>query len=87
MQRFTTFLKLEFQKLEFFKKIYFKFVGNFHDTQVQFFYSTRVQYYGKLDFAKLEYSKICKSLHISETVVDCNIVYKNVLFGYFRPIT
>ena len=44
-----------------------------------------LKYHGKLDFAKLEYSKSDRLLHISETVVDCNIVCKNVLFGYFRP--
>ena len=44
-----------------------------------------LKYHGKLDFAKLEYSKSDRLLHISETVVDCNIVYKNVLFDYFRP--
>ena len=43
-----------------------------------------LEYHGKLDFAKLEYLKSDKSLHISETVIDCNIVCKNVLFDYFR---
>ena len=42
-----------------------------------------LEYYGKLDFATPEYSKSGRSLHIFETVVDCNIVCKNVLFGYF----
>ena len=44
-----------------------------------------LEYHGKLDFAKLEYPKSGSSLHISETVVDCNIVCKKVLFGYFCP--
>ena len=43
-----------------------------------------LKYHGKLDFTKLEYSKSGKSLYISKTVVDCNIVYENLLFGYFR---
>ena len=43
-----------------------------------------LEYHGKLDFAKLEYPKSGKSLYIFEIVVDCNIVCKNVLFGYFR---
>ena len=43
-----------------------------------------LKYYGKLDFTKLEYSKSGKSLYISKTVVDCNIVYENLLFGYFH---
>ena len=42
-------------------------------------------YHGKLNFAKLEYSNSGKFLHIFETVVDCNIICKNVLFGYFHP--
>ena len=41
--------------------------------------------YGKLDFAKFEFSNSSRFLHIFETVVDCNIVCKNVLFRYFRP--
>ena len=43
-----------------------------------------LEYHGKLDFAKLEYPKSGKSLHISETVVNYNIVCKKVLFSYFR---
>ena len=42
------------------------------------------KYHGKLDFTNLEYSKSGKSLYISKTVVDCNIVYENLLFGYFH---
>ena len=41
-------------------------------------------YHGKLNFAKLEYSNSGKFLYIFKTVVNCNIVYKKVLFGYFR---
>lgn len=39
---------------------------------------------GKLDLVKLEYTKSDISLHIFETVINCNIVYKNVLFDNFR---
>ena len=38
-----------------------------------------LEYYEKLDFAKLEYSNSGKFLYIFKTVVDCNIVYKKVL--------
>ena len=43
----------------------------------------KLEYHGKLDFTTLEYPKSGRSLHIFKTVVDCNIVCKNVLFGYF----
>ena len=46
----------------------------------------KLEYHGKLDFATLEYPKSGWFLHIFETVVDCNIIWKNVLFGYFRQI-
>ena len=69
-------VKLKFQKLEFFEKIYFKFFRNFF---------MELEYHGKLDFAKLEYPKSDRSLHIFETVVNCNIVFKKMLFGYFCP--
>ena len=78
--KFKFAIKLEFQKLEFFEKIYsenfwkFFMVLEFHE----------LEYYEKLDFAKLEYSNSGKFLYIFKTVVDCNIVYKKVLFGYFR---
>ena len=42
-----------------------------------------LKYHGKLDFAKLEYPKSGSSLHISEIVVDCNIVCKKVLLAIF----
>ena len=77
--KFKFAMKLEFQKLEFFEKIYsekfwkFFMVLEFHE----------LEYYEKLDFAKLEYSNSGKFLYIFKTVVDCNIVYKKMLFGYF----
>ena len=74
-------VKLEFQKLEFFEKIYFKFSRNFF--MVLEFHE--LEYHGKLDFAKLEYPKSDRSLHIFETVLNCNIVFKKMLFGYFCP--
>jgi len=43
------------------------------------------EYHDKLNFAKFEYLKSGTFLYISETVIDCNVVYENVLFGYFRP--
>ena len=43
----------------------------------------KIEYHEKLDFAKFEYLKSGKCLHISETVVDCNIICEKVLFGYF----
>ena len=82
-----TFLKLEFavklkfQKLEFFEKIYFKFAGKFF-MLLEFM---ELEYHGKLNFAKLKDPKSDRFLHISEIMVDCNIVCKKVLFGYFRP--
>jgi len=42
-----------------------------------------LEYHGKLNFAKLEYSKSNRSLHILEIVVDYNIVCKKMLFNYF----
>ena len=44
----------------------------------------KLEYHEKLDFAKLEYPKSGRFLHISEIMVDCNIFFKNVLFGYFQ---
>ena len=44
----------------------------------------KLEYHGKLDFTKFEYKKSGRFLHIFETVVDCNIFYENVVFGYFR---
>ena len=46
----------------------------------------KLEYHGKLNFTKLEYPKSDRSLYISEIVVDCNIVFENVLFGYFHPL-
>ena len=34
----------------------------------------KLEYRGKLDFAKFKYLKSSKSLHIFEIMVDCNIV-------------
>ena len=67
-------MKLEFQKLKFFEKIYFKFLGKF------LWYSS---YHEQLDFIKIEDLKGNRSLYISKTIVDCNIICKNVIFGYF----
>ena len=44
----------------------------------------KLEYHEKFDFAKLEYPKSNKSLYISKTVIDCNIVYKNVQFDHFQ---
>ena len=44
----------------------------------------KLEYHEKLDFAKLEYPKSGRFLHISEIMVDYNIFCKNVLFGYFQ---
>ena len=44
----------------------------------------KLEYYGKLNFAKLEYPKNDILLRIFETVIDYNIFCENVLFGYFR---
>ena len=43
----------------------------------------KLEYHEKLNIAKLEYPKSGKSLYIFETVVDCNIVCKKILFDYF----
>ena len=43
-----------------------------------------LEYHGKLDFPKIKYQKSDRSLNISKTVVDCNIICKKVLFGYFH---
>ena len=45
----------------------------------------KLEYHGKLDFAKLKYPKSGRFLYIFETVIDCNIVYKKMLLDYFRP--
>ena len=73
-------MKFKFQKLKFLEEMYFKFVGEIFMV-LKFI---ELEYHGKLDFAKLEYPKSGKSLHISETVVNYNIVCKKVLFSYFR---
>ena len=75
-------VKHEFQKIEPFEKIYFKFTRKF-SMILKFL---ELEYSGKLDFAKLEYLKSSKSLYIFETMVNYNIVCKKGLFGYFRPI-
>ena len=66
------------QKLEFFEIIYSEEFWKFFMV---------LKYYGKLDFANLEYPKSSTSLHISKTVADCNIVCENVLFGYLQMWT
>ena len=43
----------------------------------------KLEYYGKLNFAKFEYPKSGRFLHMFKTVVNYNIFYENVLFGYF----
>ena len=40
--------------------------------------------HGKFNFAKFEYPKSDRSLYISETVADCNIICKKMLFDYFH---
>ena len=42
-----------------------------------------LEYHGKLDFTKFENPKSGTSLHISETMIDYNIICKKMLFGYF----
>lgn len=71
-------MKLEFQKLELFEKIYFKFAENFF--MVLGF--MELEYYEKLDFAKLKYPKNGKSLHIFKIIVDYNIVCRK----YFQDV-
>ena len=44
-----------------------------------------LKYHGKLDFAKLEYPKSDRFLHIFETVVDCNIICKKGAIWLFFP--
>ena len=76
-------------KLEFFEKIYFEnflwYSSLWNSSTVKNFqnFSMVLEYYGKLDFIKLKYQKSSRSLHISEIVVDCNIVCKKMLFSYF----
>ena len=77
-------VKLEFQKLEFFEKIYFENFLWYSSTVKNFQnFSMVLEYHGKLDFTKFEYLKSGRSLHFSETMVDCNIVCKKMLFSYF----
>ena len=71
-------MKLEIaMKFEFFEKYALKNFENF---------SMVLEYHEKLNFTKLEYQKNSRSLYIFETMVDCNIVCENVLFGYFCQI-
>ena len=75
-------VKLEFQKIESFEKIYFKFTRKFFMV-LKFL---ELEYSGKLDFAKLEYPKNSKSLYIFGTMVNYNIVSKNgylVIFAQY----
>ena len=72
-------MKLEFQKLVLFEKIYFKFAETFFMV-LEFM---KLEYHRKLNFNKLEYPKSGRSLHIFETVLNYNIVCKNVLLDYF----
>ena len=75
------FVKFKFaMKLKFLENIYFEKFWNFF--MVLEFHE--LESYGKLDFVKFEYSNSSRFLHIFETIVDCNIVCKNVLFRYFR---
>ena len=64
-------------KFEFFEKYTLKNFENF---------SMVFEYHEKLNFTKLEYQKNSRSLYIFETIVDCSIVYENVLFDYFCQI-
>ena len=70
------------------RKILKIFYGTWvHGTRVplKFFKIFSWYYHGKLNFATLKYLKSGRSLYIFETMVDCNIICKNVLFGYFCP--
>ena len=75
MERFNTFLKLEFIKLEFAIKLSSKNSNSLK------------KYTSNLLVKFLEYLKSGRYLHIFETVIYFNMIYKKVLFGYFRPIT
>ena len=46
-----------------------------------------LEYHGKLEFLKIEFSISGSSLHISEIMVDCKIFSKTVVFGHFGPQT
>ena len=43
--------------------------------------------HGKFDFSKFEFPKSDRSLYIFETVADCNIICKKMLFGYFHHMS
>lgn len=43
----------------------------------------KLKYHGKIDFTTLEYPK-SGTFPTYFPVVNCNIVYKKVLFGYFH---
>ena len=75
-------MKHEFQKLKFFEKYTLKDFENF-SIVLEF---KELEYHGKLDFTKLEYLKNVRSLYIYETMVDCDIICKNLLFGYFHLV-
>ena len=45
----------------------------------------KLEYHGKLDFTKLEYPKSDRSLYISETVVNCNMVFEMCYLAIFTP--
>ena len=68
MERFNTFLKLEFAV-----KLSFK-----NSSSVK-------KYTSNLPENFFEYLKSGRYLHIFEIVIDFNIIYKKVLFGYFFP--
>ena len=57
---------LEFQELEFYKKIFCNFKGYFFK-ELKFI---KLEDYEKLDFPKFEYLKSGRFLHISETLVN-----------------
>ena len=63
-------LTLKFMEFEYHGKI-FEFMA--------------LKYHEELDFAKLKYPKSDRSLHISETVVDCNIVCKKCVICLYSP--
>ena len=46
----------------------------------------KLEYHRKLDFTALKYPKNNKFQHIFKTMIDCNIICKNVLFNYFAVL-
>ena len=46
-----------------------------------------LEYHEKLEFPKIEFPISGISLYISETVIDCKIFSKTVLFDHFSPLS